>query len=383
MTTIHGVMGDKQLGAAAALEAVEQATTTDRADLLKRLTKEMLVDPARRIELDGLVSQEVQRVLAVLNDPQRVAGPLPKSGNEQIVRFAAEAEQLWELTKPFCAALQVAARWGTPDALTPWTNGIRSFVQAANKVQSGMAGLLELRHLPGMVALMTAGLAAGSAQRWDNVKTLVVDPSIRDRHEAKPLAMLDATDPYRPFDNQEWTPNTLARGVREGIPYAQALEDFTEKRVGKFRTPVAEWLYAILQPVFVDQWPDEDSFGAEFDRAEVMLGVLAQDVVNVRIAATPDGEGWGRSNWFGRSTWRAAHYHGNPVEDMLHELATEGDLWGPLRGELFGGDASRAKAALDSYRDTFHRSLNATCSESVLRPRKGSTRATRSGVRRA
>jgi hypothetical protein len=76
VTTIHGVMGDKQLGPAAALEAVEQATAADRADLMKRLTKEMLVDPTRRIELDDLVSQEVQRVLSVFNDPDRVAGPL-------------------------------------------------------------------------------------------------------------------------------------------------------------------------------------------------------------------------------------------------------------------------------------------------------------------
>ena len=34
---------------ATALAAVEQATEADRADLLKRLTKELLPDPARRM----------------------------------------------------------------------------------------------------------------------------------------------------------------------------------------------------------------------------------------------------------------------------------------------------------------------------------------------
>lgn len=353
VTTIHGVMGEKQLGPAAALEAVEQATAADRANLLKRLTKEMLVDPTRRIELDDLVSQEVQRILKVISDPERVAGPFGGTGDEQVVRLATETQELFELTKPFCASLQVAARWGSPDTLAPWGNGIRAFVQAASKTQGGVKGLLELRHLPGMVSVMTAGLACVASRRWENLKALVVDSSIRDRHEAKPLALLEATDPYRPFDDKDWTTNTLARAAQSGKSLDEALEDLTQKRAQKSYTPVAEWLYTMLRPVFEDQLPDDDAYGAEFDRAEVVLGVLAQDAVNVRIAATPDGKGWGRSHWFGRSTWRAAHYHGNPVDDLQHELATEGAMWGPLRGELFGGEVDRAKAALDSYGETF------------------------------
>lgn len=353
VTTIHGVMGDKQLGPAAALEAVEQATAADRADLLKKLTKEMLVDPTRRIELDDLVSQEVQRVLKAITDPERVAGPVGGSGDEQVVRMATEAQELWELTKPFCASLQVAARWGTADDLTPWANGVRSFVQAALKVQGGITGLLAMRHLPGMVSLMTAGLAAESARKWDNLKALVVDPTVRDRHGSKPQALLEATTPWSPFDSQDWTANTLARGVLEGKPFAEALKDFTENRNGKYHTPVAEWLHAVLRPIFLDQWPDDDAYAVEFDRAEVVLGVLAQDAVNVRIAAAIDGSGRGRSRWFGRSTWRAAHHHGSPIDDLQNELATEGALWGPLRRNLFGGEVDRAKEALDKYYETF------------------------------
>lgn len=168
VTTIHGVMGGKQLGPAAALEAVDQATAADRAQLLKRLTKEMLVDPTRRIELDDLVSQEVQRILKVIGDPDRVAGPFGGTGDERVLRLATEALELFELTKPFCASLQVAARWGSPDGLAPWVNGIRTFVQAASTIQGGVQGLLELRHLPGMVSVMTAALACGASRRWNN-----------------------------------------------------------------------------------------------------------------------------------------------------------------------------------------------------------------------
>ena len=109
----------------------------------------------------------------------------------------------------------------------------------------------------------------------------------------------------------------------------------------------------MLRPVFQDQLPDEDAYAAEFDRAEVTLGVLAQDAVNVRIAAASDGRGWGRSHWFGRSTWRAAKYQRTAVDELRHEFAIDGERWGRLRGQLFGGDADRAKAALEMYAETF------------------------------
>lgn len=353
VTTVHAVMGAKKLGPAAALEAVEQATSADRADLLKKLTKEMLVDPTRRIELDDLVSQEVQRILKVISDPGRVAGPLVGTGDEQVVRLATEAQELLDFTKPFCSSLQVAARWGAPDTLAPWSNGIRAFVQTASKIQGGVQGLLELRHVPGMVSIMTAGVACVASRRWDNLKALVVDSSIRDRNGSKPLGLLEATNPYKPFDHQDWTTNTLARAAASGKPFAETLEGLTEHHIQKFYTPVAEWLFVLLRSLFVDQLPDEDAYAAEFDRAEVVLGVLAQDAVNIRIAALPPGKGWGRSQWFGRSTWRAVHQQSNPVEDLQHELATQGALWGPLRAQLFGAEPDRAQAALDKYADDF------------------------------
>lgn len=353
VVTIHGVMGEKKLSPAAALETVEQATSADRVDLLKRFTKEMVVDPTRRIELDDLVSQEVQRILKVISDPELVAGPLGGTGDEQVVRLAAEAQQLFALTEPFLTSLQVAARWAYPDSLIPWANGIRGFIQATHKTQGGVQGLLDLRHLPGMVSVMVAGLACVAARRWDNLKALAVDSSIRDRYEAKPLAVLEATDPYKPFGHQDWTANTLASAARSGKSFAEALNGLSQRRVPKFHTPAAEWLHAMLRPVFEDQLPDDDAYDAEFDRAEVMLGVLAQDAVNVRIAAVPNGRGSGSSYWFGRSTWRSVHSYGNPVEDMQHELATQGVKWGPLRGELFGSDLDRAKVAVDKYAEGF------------------------------
>ncbi|MFJ4732526.1 toll/interleukin-1 receptor domain-containing protein [Streptomyces sp. NPDC088770] len=355
VTTISRLLGEKRPDPATALAAVEQAASADRADLLKRLTKEMLLEPSRRIELDDLVSQEVQRVLAVLKDTDRLTGPLQGTNEDQIVRIVEEAQELWTLSTPFCASLQVASRWGAPESLTPWTSGIRSFVAAAVKPESGKPALIELRHLPGMIGIMTAALTCTSSGNWANLKSLVVDPTVRDSYEQKPTPIIEATDPYKPFSGTtDWVANSLARATTAGKNLDEVLKDFTERRDGKYHTPVAEWLHHILRPLFSDQWPDDDTYSAEFDRAEAVLGVLAQDATNVRAAANPQKPSWSRSHWHGRSTWRS-HSHGNPVTDLLHEFETQGARWSPLASGLFGGDTDRARAALGGYQTSFNK----------------------------
>jgi hypothetical protein len=353
VTTILRLTGEKRPDAATALAAVEQATNAGRADLMTRMTKELLPDPARRIELDDLISQEVRRVMAVLSDEDRVAGPHRGSNDELVVRAVKEVQDLWSITEPFCASLRVAARWGAPDALSPWATGLRSFVGAANKMQGGVDALLFTRHLPGVAGMVTATLAAASSGRWDNLKILVANPSVRDRYEQKALPILEATSPHKPYA-VDWISNTLAFATINGVDVEDALKEYTERRRGKYHTPEAEWLHHVLRPLFADQMPDEDSYDAEYDRAEVILGVIAQDVVNVqRAAAGNDGRYYGRSHWYGRSTWRANRSYGNPVADLAQELAANGPTWEPLRANLFGGDAARAQAALEAYGENF------------------------------
>jgi hypothetical protein len=61
--------------------AIEQVADADRPALLRRLTKDMVLDDQRRIELDELIAQEVSRVLAAIRDPQRFPKQLnPRDG---------------------------------------------------------------------------------------------------------------------------------------------------------------------------------------------------------------------------------------------------------------------------------------------------------------
>jgi len=356
VTTVNRLLGDKHPSSATALAAVQQASDASRTSLLRQLTKDMLLDTSRRIELDDLVSQEVQRLLAVLKDKDRVAGPLNGPNDEVIVKLAEASQEMWQLTEPFCASLQVAARWGNANALTPWANGIQSLLSAATKTEGGVELLLGLRYLPATMAIMTAALSSAVNQNWANLKALVMDPAVRDRYDQKLSPMIDVTDPYKPFGNMtDLVTNTLARATVLGIEYSEALQHYTVDKGGKYYTPIAEWMHNVLRPVFADQLPDDDAYDEAFDRAEVFLGVLAQDLTNVRKSANPESRAWGRrSYWFGRSTHRNRYRDSTPIDDLLYELDTHGTQWGPVKAGLFGGQVDRARAALEEYKVKFN-----------------------------
>lgn len=354
VTTINRLLGDKQPSPATALAAVEQATDAQRSTMLKQLTKDMLLDPSRRIEMDDLVSQEVQRLGVVLKDGSRVAGPLTGTNDETATQIAEAINDMWTRTEPFCASLQVASRWGDPEALLPWANGIKSFLAAAEKQASGVDALLAQRYLPSTMSILTASLACGASQKWANLKSLVMDPMMRARYEQKATSLVDLTDHHKAFKGvSDWVINGIVRAtLMDDVELHEALK-YYQSGGGKYYTPISEWTHKLLRPTFSDQLPDDDAYDAEFDRAEVMLGVLAQDVTNVRLAGNPEAPRWGRAYWFGRATHRWRHMKTTPATELLDELSTHGTQWGPIKGGLFGGDVNRARAAIEKYGDQF------------------------------
>ena len=165
VTTIHRLTGEKQPDAATAFAAVEQATSADRVDLLRRLTKEMLPDPLGEIELHDLVSHEVRRITDVLSDQSRVAG-FSGSTEEQLLKLVLEADDLWQTPQPFITSLPVAARWGRPEAIDPWADGLRSIVKAANRQASCSSAMIELRQVPAVIAIMTVAMTWVAGGKW-------------------------------------------------------------------------------------------------------------------------------------------------------------------------------------------------------------------------
>jgi len=70
-TTVSQAMGVNGPDPATIRAAVEQAADDERPALLRRLTKDMILDPARRIELDDLLAQEARTILTAMRDEDR------------------------------------------------------------------------------------------------------------------------------------------------------------------------------------------------------------------------------------------------------------------------------------------------------------------------
>lgn len=352
-TTISRIMGIMGPDAATVRASVEGVDSSQRTAMIRRMTKEMIPDPARRIELDDLIAEETRRILSAMRDEEQFPiSHLDGTGEDQMVRSAELTDSYRQLAEPLCSSLQIATRWTEGQGLTPWISALRAITSEAKKPKGGITVLLGLRHIPALAATFTAALAATGQGRWDNLKTLLVDLTYPLDYESGYEAQVRAENLWTPFrDGGTLLPNLVARAANTGDDPRTTLEKLTSKQVGNYYTPVAEWLHAVLRQIFTEQYPDDDLFDNAFDRTEIMLGIVSQDLVNV----APSSQGTGKSSpgWFGRATWRADG-RSHILDGIASEVESKGMSWEPLVAGLFGGLQDRATVAIRDYTETFN-----------------------------
>jgi len=358
VATITKALGGEVPSQATLLVAVEELAAKDRPAALRRMTKDLLLDPAQRIQLDDVVSDEAGRVLAAMRDEtrfptQNLAG---STQDEQLVSLVTLATSYWRLVEPFCWSLQVAARFAADTAaLTPWTIALRSVCAEAARPKGGNTALLKLQYVPGLAATFTAALACVGQARWDNLKTLLIDTTApaSPYSSQTSVPLVAAVHPWQAFGS-ELAPHVLARTALTDEDPAAALAGLLNRQFGKYHTPIAEWLHVVLRPIFAEQFRDDADYSHAFDRTEVILGLLSQDQDATVAAQNPD-RSWARgSTWFGRSTYRAARGSSNALQEIQDELKGHALTWGPLQAGLFGGVYQRAEQASDSYAEAFN-----------------------------
>lgn len=352
---VKAVMGTPTVDPAAIRTAVHEAAAADRPQLLRQLTKQMILDPARKIELDELIAGEVGAILAAIGDENRFPRHIPHgtTPEQRTLYVAHAATAYWELVEPFCWSLQVAARWGTPDALDPWITAIAAFARTARKYESGSGELLDLRELPILVSATVAAIASTAQKRWDNFNALLVQNTFTDpRQPQRRPAVIEMASPYSPFNEDTKPSQILARASRSGEDLQTALTGY-QKTYGGYHCPVSEWLFDLLRPVFAEQFPEFDAYQEANDRAEVALGVACEDLGNVH-AEDPESQIYFRNKWFGRSTWRSRDQRSDPVAILTAELDAQKDDWAPFKAGMFGRSTERARKALMQYSKTFH-----------------------------
>jgi hypothetical protein len=338
--------------------SLAEAAAGDRPQILRRLTKEMIRIPEKDIELDDLITGEVARALAAIRDLDRFPTGSPGGTDSELaVHGARIAVDYWRLVEPFCWSLHIAARYGSPDTLKPWANGMKAFTAEAYKLAGGHSYLLAMRHIPSLIIVFVAALSSAGQGKWGNFKSLLVNPKIDDRKydDAPKLALVEAVSPYKPFDS-EFISQLLINSVvmEKDLDESQRLMDGGGGL--KYHTPAPDWLHRLLRPMFREQFPDDEEYDEAFDATEVILGVVDLDLSNDRFRDQPERPMSAKTLWFGRAGWRArSGRRTNPVSVLADELSAEGSKWPPIEAGLFGGSVERANVAIEQYREDFER----------------------------
>ncbi|KLL95272.1 hypothetical protein NJ76_28285 [Rhodococcus sp. IITR03] len=104
VTATNRAMGTNNPDPATTRAAVEEAADSDRPALLRRLTKEMILNPARRIELDDLIAQETKTILNAMRDENR----FPTQKIEALT--TTSAPPTWPPSRP------TTGSWSNPSA---------------------------------------------------------------------------------------------------------------------------------------------------------------------------------------------------------------------------------------------------------------------------
>lgn len=357
VTTINKLIGTARPNPANALTAADEAGDSERRSILRRSTKEMLPDPTRRIQLDDLVAQEVRHIIHVMDDETR----FPRNGagtteQDAVITLVDTAQRYWNLVEPFCYSLQVAAKWADGSQLGPWVSGLKAIVAKCANQRDGETILSQVRLVAATTTIMVAALACTSSERWDNFRLLLADQTLPDpyrREEEIPL--LDSTSFWEPFKNAELAANVLNRIGAAGQSVEEALDYYNSRQGGRYFSPFADWTFSAIRPIFDEQIIDDATYEREFDRAEVMLGIVDQDIETQHYAEHPNAEFLARSRWFGRSTWRVGQRLSNPLATIQHHMQRQGDAWPPLKAGLFGNDLARARETVDRFEADFNK----------------------------
>ncbi|MEW1881035.1 toll/interleukin-1 receptor domain-containing protein [Rhodococcus sp. NPDC080181] len=355
---IQDVFGGPTSDPATIQASVKQLSEKDLPAKLRELTKTFILDPTKRIELDDLIASETQRVLAELKSTDRfplnvTAENADRVERDQDLLIAELATDYWHLIEPLCWSLQVAARYATTgEQLTPWIRALRALHTFAAEMVGGRTVLIRLRYMPMLAYVVTSAVATVGDERWDNFRQLLIETTVPLRAgDTTVTSVAEAVDFYTPFaEAGKNAPSALAYAAeRDEYTLESALAALRNQSITYRLQPTADWMCAMLRPVFAGQFADNDSYENAFDRAEIMLGLVTTDSISMFAQQNPDLSWLSGTHWFGRSAWRYKHSRTNPVHEYAQLLDTAGTNFGPLKAGLFGGQKDRAKAAMKSY----------------------------------
>ncbi|WP_339426524.1 SIR2 family protein [Pseudomonas proteolytica] len=272
-------------------------------ELLVSSAKRFLAKPEYRIQLDDLLTQEVERLMTQL-DGEDFGQPRDWDG-PTIGRYVKRYEAATEALAKICGAL---GKWGGNDEqeLPLVLEVIRSLHATAERVGDGFAGYLGLRSYPSLLIFTAYGLGLTRAGRWGTLHKLFTSKIHQKYGEPTKIVETLFLWAWKGETSDQW----------------KHIEGYT-----RLKTPLSDHLLTLFlgwSKSFMGLLSD---FELIFERFEILASLAYfekedKDSVHSSLAYNPqDGAIWmpvGRSAWHSSYAARIiAEFEAEPLKSLL------------------------------------------------------------------
>lgn len=246
-------------------------------ELLVATAKRFVAKPEHRIQLDDLLSNEVERLVVLIS-----AANLGAQGNWSQQEFRSRVQLYEAATEPVAQISGLLGRWGDDTEFNLVIDIIRALYAHAEKEGSGLVAWLGLRSYPTVLVFFAYSLGLVRAQRWHALHRLFATEIVRENGKSKRLIDVLYLWHWKGAEKDFW--NNI-----EGL----------ERR----RTPLSDHLFEVFTSWSKSFAPLTTEFELLFSRFE-MLAALAdiekfpEDDLRARLAGTnPVPMAVGRIGW--------------------------------------------------------------------------------------
>jgi len=300
--------------------ALESYRTDDdsQKDLADRV-KEYISDSKYRIKLDDLVTREIKQLLIKSSEDLNPVSTTAVTSEE----FSKRLSHYESISKNIQVIAILLSHWGVEEH-KPILKKLISRMTDNKMASGGKVARLGLRQYPSILLLYSGGIAAISANKYENLRILFNTETVPDYSGdrskktieivVKALLDLQRTDIFKTLPGYE-----------------------------RYYVPKNEYLFKALQSSVDDLMFLGNSYEVLFDRLEIFLALVYAD-----LKFDDRGDLWGPPGRFAYKH-RDRLEGESPFMELVNEANNKGSNWAPLMAGFFSGSLERFNTISTEY----------------------------------
>lgn len=238
--------------------------------------KRLLRDPRGDIAIEEIVGDLVDDVRRKLQEQPKITSVDTRTTVGTGEAVIASVGRTDEIMRPLLEVLALAGRYGEPQHDHLWEDMARGIASAQSEL-SGLNLELELNRYSTLCVLYVVAIAATARGNFSPLRAVTSDATVRVLNGSLPLSGF--VNVRYPLHSASWTGTaiTFIDAAGRGAVTAETLERIASKDIGNRHTPLADHLHDHLRPLFAKTIRDDAHYSNIFDRAEILLDLIAMD----------------------------------------------------------------------------------------------------------